>query len=94
MQKDDLQQRATSLIERRSTEELKVVVDLLTNLQNRQAGNTAQSVEPDVEITIKEIMKDYERAWKTLAKREAVLRFSRTLVCNTFLVQPTNYGII
>ena len=71
-----------------------MVVDLLTDLQNRQAGNTAHSVEPDAEIAIKKIMKDYERAWKTLAKRRVVFLISHPLVCYTFLVQTTNYGII
>ena len=68
MQKAELQQQAVALIEQLSTEELEVVVDLLTDLQNRQAQNTAHPVEPDVEIALKKIMKKYERAWKTLAK--------------------------
>ena len=45
-----------------------MVVNLLTDLQNRQAQNTAHPVDPDVEIAIKRIKKKYERAWKTLAK--------------------------
>ena len=68
MGKAELQQQAVALIEQLSTEELEVVVALLTDLQNRQAQNTAHPVEPDVEIAIKEIFKKYERAWKTLAK--------------------------
>ena len=38
MQKTELQQQAIAVIEQLSTEELKVVIDLLTDLQNRQAG--------------------------------------------------------
>ena len=68
MGKAELQKQVIALIEQLSTEELKVVVNLLTDLQNRQARDTAHSVEPDVEIAIKKIKKKYERAWKTLAK--------------------------
>ena len=68
MRKAELQQQAIALIEQLSTEELKVVVELLTDLQNRQAGDAAHPIDPDVEIAIKEIFKRYERAWKTLAK--------------------------
>ena len=68
MRKAELQQQAIAIIEQLSTEELEVVVELLTDLQNRQTGDTAQPVDPDVEIAIKEIFKKYERAWKTLAK--------------------------
>ena len=45
-----------------------MVVKLLTDLQNRQAGDTAHPVDPDAEIALKKILKDYERAWETLAK--------------------------
>ena len=68
MRKAELQQQAIAIIEQLSTEELEVVVELLTDLQNRQAGDTAQPVDPDVEIALRKIMKEYERAWKTLAK--------------------------
>ena len=68
MGKAELQQKAIAIIEQLSTEELQVVVNLLTDLQNRQARDTAHSVEADAEIALKEIMRDYERAWKTLAK--------------------------
>ena len=68
MRKVELQKQAIALIEQLSTEKLEVVVELLTNLRNRQAGNTAHPVDPDVEIAIKGIFKKYERAWKTLAK--------------------------
>ncbi len=68
MGKAELQQQAIALIEQLSTEGLQVVVDLLTDLHNRQAEDTAHPVDPDVEIAIKEIFKRYERAWKTLAK--------------------------
>ena len=68
MGKAELQQQAIALIEQLSTEELEVVVELLVDLQNRQAQNAAHPVDPDVEIALKKILKDYERAWKTLAK--------------------------
>ena len=68
MGKAELQQQAIALIEQLSTEELQVVVDLLTDFQNRQARDTAHPVDPDAEIALKKILKDYERAWKTLAK--------------------------
>lgn len=68
MAKAELQKQAIALIEQLSTEELEVVVELLTDLQNRQAGDTAHPVDPDVEIAIKKIKKKYKRAWKTLAK--------------------------
>ena len=68
MGKAELQKQAIELIEQLSTEELKVVVNLLTDLQNRQARDTTHPVEADAEIALKEIMRDYERAWKTLAE--------------------------
>lgn len=68
MGKTELQQQAIALIDQLSAEELEVVVELLTDIQKRQAGDTAPPVDPDVEIAIKEIFKRYERAWKTLAK--------------------------
>lgn len=68
MEKAELQKQAFELIEQLPTEELQVFVDLLTDFQNRQAQDTAHTVEADAEIALKEIMKDYERAWKTLAK--------------------------
>ena len=68
MRKAELQKQAIELIEQLCTEELKVVVNLLTDLQNRQVRYTAHPVDTDVEIAIKKITKKYERAWKTLAK--------------------------
>ena len=68
MRKAELQQQAIALIEQLSTEELEVAVELLTDFQNRQAGDTTHPVDPDVEIALKKILKDYERAWETLAK--------------------------
>ena len=68
MGRAELQKQAIALIEQLSTEELEMVVNLLTDLQNRQARDTAHPVEPDVKIAIKRIKKKYERAWKTLAK--------------------------
>lgn len=68
MRKAELQQQAIALIEQLSAEELEVVIELLTDLHNRQAGDTAHPIDPDAEIALKKILKDYERAWKTLAK--------------------------
>ena len=68
MGRAELQKQAIALIQQLSTVELEMVVELLTNLQNRQAQNTAHPVDTDAEIALKEIMRDYERAWKTLAK--------------------------
>ena len=68
MRKAELQQKAIALIEQLPTEELEMVVELLTDLQNRQVRDTSHPVDPDVEIALKKILKDYERAWKTLAK--------------------------
>ena len=68
MDKAELQQQAVALIKQLSTEELNLVVDLLVNLQNKQERNMAHSVEPNVKIAIRKIKKDYDRAWKTLAK--------------------------
>ncbi len=45
-----------------------MVVDLLIDLQDREARDTAHPVDIDAEIAIKEIFKKYEGAWKTLAK--------------------------
>ena len=45
MRKAELQQQAIALIEQLSAEELEVVVDLLVDLQNKQAQNTAHPVE-------------------------------------------------
>ena len=68
MQKEELQQQAIALIEQLSTEELKLVVDLLLNLQNKQEQDTAHPVDIDAEIALEEILKNYDRAWKALAK--------------------------
>lgn len=94
MRKAELQRQAIALIEQLYTEELEVVVELLTDLQNRLARDTAYPIDPDAEIALKKTLEDYERAYKTLAKREAVLFFSRSFVCDTFLVHPDNCDII
>ena len=68
MDKTKLQQQAVALIEQLSTDELKVVVGLLRNLQSRQTGDTVHPIDPEAEIALEKILKDYDRAWKTLAK--------------------------
>ena len=68
MSKAELQQQAVALVEQLSAKELEVVVDLLTDIQKRQAGDTVHPVDPEAEIALEKILKDYDRAWKTLAK--------------------------
>ena len=68
MDKTKLQQQAVALIEQLSAKELKVVVGLLRNLQSRQTGDTVHPIDPEAEIALEKILKDYDRAWKTLAK--------------------------
>ena len=53
MRKTELQKQAIALIEQMSTEELEVAVESLTDLQNRQAGDTAHPVDPNAEIALK-----------------------------------------
>ena len=68
MQKEELQQHAIALIEQLSTEELEVVVEMLNELRTSHVPDTPHSVEAEARIALKKIMKNYERAWKTLAK--------------------------
>jgi len=68
MRKAELQHQVIALIKQLSTEELEMVVELLTDIQKRQTGDAAHPIDPDVEIAIKKIKKRYDWAWKTLAK--------------------------
>ena len=77
MRKVDLQQQvalnpdligAVELIKQLSTEKLKAVVDYLTYLQNQEDCEAAPESANDPEIALDEILRNYDRAWKALAK--------------------------
>ena len=68
MRKVDLQQQAVELIKQLSTEKLKAVVDYLTHLQNQEDCETAPESASDPKIALDEILRNYDRAWKALAK--------------------------
>ena len=68
MRKADLQQQAVALIKQLSTEKLKSGVDYLTYLQNKEAWEATHELAGDFEIVLDEIVRKYDRAWKTLAK--------------------------
>lgn len=68
MRKADLQQQAVELIKQLSTEKLKAAVDYLTYLQNQEDCEAAPESASDPEIALDEILRNYDRAWKTLAK--------------------------
>ena len=59
---------AVELIKQLSTEKLKAVVDYLTYLQNQEDSETAPESAGDFETALDEILRNYDRAWKTLAK--------------------------
>ena len=68
MRKADLQQQAIELIEQLSTEKLKSVIGYLTYLQDKEAWEATHQSASDFEIVLDEIVRKYDRAWKTLAK--------------------------
>ncbi len=68
MRKVDLQQQAVELIKQLSTENLKAVVDYLIYLQNQEDCEAAPESASDPEIALDEILRNYDRAWKALAK--------------------------
>lgn len=68
MRKVDLQQQAVELIKQLSPENLKAVIDYLTYLQNREDCEAAPESASDFEIALDEILRNYDRAWKALAK--------------------------
>ena len=68
MQKADLQQQAVELIKQLSTENLQAGVDYLTSLQDREGQEAIHESASDFEIVLDEIVKRYDRAWKTLAQ--------------------------
>ena len=77
MRKVDLQQQvalnpdligAVELIKQLSPENLKAVVDHLTYLQNQEDSEAAPESVSDPETALDEILRNYDRAWKALAK--------------------------
>ena len=68
MRKTDLQQQAVELIKQLSTEKLKVGIDYLTYLQDKEAWQATHESATDFETVLDEIVRKYDRAWKTLAK--------------------------
>ena len=67
MRKADLQQQAIELIKQLSTENLQAGVDYLTALRDKEQEATHESAN-DFETVLDEIVRKYDRAWKTLAK--------------------------
>ena len=68
MRKADLQQQAIELIKQLSTEKLKAGIDYLTYLQDKEGREATHELASDFEIVLDEIVRKYDRAWKTLAK--------------------------
>ena len=68
MRKADLQQQAVELIKQLSTEKLKAGVDYLTYLRDKEGQEATHESATDFEIVLDEIVRKYDRAWKTLAK--------------------------
>lgn len=68
MRKADLQQQAIELIKQLSAEKLKAIVDYLTYLQNQGDYEASPESASDFEIVLDQILRNYDRAWKALAK--------------------------
>ena len=77
MRKADLQQQvalnpdfigAVERIEQLSTENTQVGVDYLTSLRDKEGQEATHESSTDFEIVLDEIVRKYNRAWKTLAK--------------------------
>ena len=68
MRKADLQQQAIELIKQLSTEKLKAGIDYLIYLQDKEGRETTHELASDFEIALDDILRNYDRAWKTLAK--------------------------
>ena len=68
MRKVDLQRQAVELIKQLSPENLKAGIDYLTYLQNQEDCEAAPESANDFEIALDEILRNYDRAWKALAK--------------------------
>ena len=68
MRKADLQQQAVELIKQLSTENLQARVDYLTALRDKEEREATHESASDFETVLDEIVRKYDRAWKTLAK--------------------------
>ena len=68
MRKADLQQQAVELIKQLSTENLQAGVDYLTALRDKKEQEATHESVTDFETVLNEIISQYDRAWKTLAK--------------------------
>ena len=68
MRKTDLQQQAVELIKQLSTENLQAGVDYLTYLRDKERQEATHESATDFETVLDEIVRKYDRAWKTLAK--------------------------
>ena len=68
MRKADLQQQAVDLGKRLSTENPQTGVDYLNYLQDREGKEATHESASDFEIVLDEIVRKYDRAWKTLGK--------------------------
>ena len=68
MRKADLQQQAIELIKQLSTEKLKAGIGYLTYLQDKETGEAIHESATDFEGVLDEIVRKYDRAWKTLGK--------------------------
>ena len=68
MRKADLQQQAVELIKQLSTEDLQAGVDYLTSLRDKEGQEATRESSTGFESVLDEIVRKYDRAWKTLAK--------------------------
>ena len=68
MRKADLQQQVVELIKQLSTENLQAGVDYLTALRDKEEQEAPHESATDFETVLDEIIRKYDRAWKTLAK--------------------------
>ena len=68
MRKTDLQQQAVNLIKQFSTENLQAGVDYLTSLRDKEGQEATHESSTDFEGVLDDIVRKYDRAWKTLAQ--------------------------
>ena len=68
MRKADLQQQAVERIEQLSTENPQAGVDCLHYLRDKEGQEATHESASEFEIVLDEIVRKYDRAWKTLAK--------------------------
>ena len=68
MRKADLQQQAVELIKQLSTENLQAGIGYLTYLRDKEEQEATGESANDFETVLDEIVRKYDRAWKTLAK--------------------------